>query len=149
MAMQTKIDATAPYVLGPGEGEPMAWFTAMMLLKGSAPGLGAVEVELAPGVEPPMHMHSGEDEWFYVLDGRATFHVGDQTLTAPTGSFVALPRDVSHTFTVETPTARFLMLNAPGGFERIFELRPQSPADAVAAFDRYGVQITGPHPRDA
>src|ERR671936_787718 len=138
-----------PRVLGRNEGEPMSWFTARMWLKEAAPGLGAVEVLIEPGAEPPLHAHSREDEWFYVAEGEATFHVGGQTLRAPAGAFVALPRGVAHTFTVETPRARFLMLNAPGGFERMFELAPQTVEDAVAAINRYGIDVVGPHPRQA
>jgi len=40
-------------------------------------------------------------------------------------------------------------VNAPGGFERMFELAPQSVEDAMTGFDRYGIQAVGPHPRDA
>jgi hypothetical protein len=42
-----------------------------------------------------------------------------------------------------------LLLNAPGGFERIFELAPATPAEAVAALARYDVQVVGPHPLQA
>jgi quercetin dioxygenase-like cupin family protein len=108
-----------------------------------------VEVDIKPGEEPPMHVHSREDEWFYVLEGDATFHIGTQTYPAPTGTFVSMPREIPHTFTVESDSARFLMLNAPGGFERMFELAPNTIEEAMAAFERYGIQAVGPHPRDA
>jgi quercetin dioxygenase-like cupin family protein len=139
---------TAP-ILGPGEGEPMSWFAATLYLKAATADIGVVEVEITPGNEPPMHVHSREDEWFYVLDGEATFHIGESSHTAPTGSFVSLPRAIPHTFTVLSDSARFLMLNAPGGFERMFELAPSTIDEAMAAFERYGVQAVGPHPRDA
>ena len=42
-----------------------------------------------------------------------------------------------------------LLLNAPGGFERMFELAPTTLDDAVAALARYDVDVVGPHPRDA
>ena len=41
------------------------------------------------------------------------------------------------------------MLNAPGGFERMFELAPATPEEAAAALARYDVAIVGPHPRDS
>ena len=41
-----------------------------------------------------------------------------------------------------------LLLNAPGGFERMFELAPNTLEDAVAALARYGVEVVGPHPRE-
>src|SRR5262249_2282478 len=130
-------------------GEQMSWFTATLVLKAATADIGVVEVDIAPGEEPPLHVHSREDEWFYVLDGEATFHIGDDTYAAPTGPFVSLPREIPHPFPVEGDRARFLMLNAPGGFERMFELAPTTIDEAMAAFERYGIQAVGPHPRDA
>jgi hypothetical protein len=65
------------------------------------------------------------------------------------GSFVFLPRAVPHTFSIESPTARMLLLNAPGGFERMFELAPSTPEEAMSALARYNVEVVGPHPRQA
>jgi len=96
-----------------------------------------------------MHVHSREDEWFYIAEGEATFHVGDRTLRARSGAFISLPRGIPHTFTVKSARARFLMLNAPGGFERMFALAPSSVDDAVAALSHDGIEIVGPHLRDA
>jgi quercetin dioxygenase-like cupin family protein len=142
--------ATAqPYHLAAGEGQPMSWFTAQFKLKASDQQIGLMELEGSPGVEPPMHVHHNEDEWYYLLDGTVSFHVGTETYTGQPGSLVFLPRAIPHTFTIQTPTARMLLLNAPGGFERIFELAPTTPDEAVAALARYDVQVVGPHPRQA
>jgi quercetin dioxygenase-like cupin family protein len=146
--MATHVAPNAQYLLSPGEGTPMSWFQATLTLKASTPALGVVEVSIAPGDEPPLHVHSREDEWFYVLDGAATFHVGPDAYSGRPGAFVALPKGIPHTFTVESPQARFLLLNAPGGFERVFELAPKTIDEAVAALRTYGVDVVGPHPRD-
>lgn len=66
-----------------------------------------------------------------------------------TGSFVHLPRGIPHTFTVESDTARCLAIKAPGGFERMFELAPKTIEEAVAALNQYGIEVVGPHPRNA
>lgn len=79
-----------------------------------------VEETVRAGLEPPPHIHTREDEAFYVIDGDVDFHVGDRTLHATPGTFVYLPRGVPHAFAVRTPTARLLVLLAPGGFERFF-----------------------------
>jgi quercetin dioxygenase-like cupin family protein len=139
----------APYHLAAGEGEQMAWFSAEFRLKASTPELGACELVVPSGVEPPMHVHANEDEWYYLLEGDVTFHVGGQDHQGHAGSFVFFPRAIPHTFTVQGPSARMLLLNAPGGFERMFELAPQTPEEAAAALARYGAQIVGPHPREA
>jgi quercetin dioxygenase-like cupin family protein len=139
----------SPYHLAAGEGQAMSWFTAQFALKASDPQIGLMELEGSPGVEPPLHVHRNEDEYYYLLDGEVTFHIGQDTYLARAGSLVFLPRAVPHTFTIHTPTARMLLLNAPGGFERMFELAPTTPDEAVAALARYNVDVVGPHPRDA
>ncbi len=146
--MATTLAADAPYLLNQGEGTAMSWFNAAMTLKASTPQIGVVEISISPGDEPPLHVHSRESEWFYVLDGRATFHIGDKTFSGGPGAFVSLPKGIPHTFTVDSATARLILLNAPGGFERMFELAPKTVEDAVNALRRYGVEVVGPHPRE-
>jgi quercetin dioxygenase-like cupin family protein len=146
--MATQIAYGAPYALAAGEGTQMTWFSSSMTLKASAPDFGAVELSMVPGDEPPLHIHRREDEWFYLLEGEVTFHVGGEDLPGSSGSFVHFPRDIAHTFTVETPSARFLVFNTPGGFERMFERNPQSIDEAVAALTDFGMEVVGPHPRE-
>ncbi len=136
------------YHLAAGEGQPMSWFSATFQLKASDDQIGLMELVGSPGVEPPMHVHRNEDEWYYLLDGQVSFHVGGETHRGDPGSLVFFPRAVPHTFTIESPTARMLLLNAPGGFERMFELAPSTPDQAVAALASYDVEVVGPHPRD-
>jgi quercetin dioxygenase-like cupin family protein len=140
---------SAPYALAAGDGEQLVWFDATITRKASDPGIGVIECTISAGEEPPLHVHAGEDEWFYLLDGEVTFHVGGEDLRGSTGSFVSFPRGIPHTFTVESGTARFLILNTPGGFERMFELAPKTVAEAVEAMTRFGMEIVGPHPREA
>ena len=64
-------------------------------------------------------------------------------------TFVSFPRGIPHTFSAETPAARFLVINTPGGFERMFELNPQTQEEAVSALTRFGMEVVGPHPRQA
>lgn len=142
--------ATAtPYHLAAGEGRPMSWLTAQFQLKASDAQIGLVELAARPGLEPPLHVHRHEDEWYYVLEGTVTFHVGEETYRGEIGATTFLPRGVPHTFTIESDSVRMLLLNAPGGFERMFELAPSTPAEAAAALARYDVEVVGPHPRSA
>jgi quercetin dioxygenase-like cupin family protein len=106
------------------------------------------EVEMVRGEEPPLHVHKNEDEWFYLFEGEMTFHVGGETYHGGPGAFVCFPRGIPHTFTVETPVARFLLINTPGGFEQMFELNPKTPEQALHALNAYGMEAVGPHPRD-
>jgi quercetin dioxygenase-like cupin family protein len=83
-------------------------------------GLGVLEVLVDKNGEPPPHIHHGEDESFYVLDGHVTMFVGDEVLDAPKGAFVFAPRDIPHRFTVDSGEATLLVLITPGGWEGFF-----------------------------
>jgi quercetin dioxygenase-like cupin family protein len=143
------INTNPPYALPAGGGKPMSWFASSIHLKASCAEVGIVEVSISPGEEPPLHVHKNEDEWFYVLDGEVTFHVGNENYRASVGGFVSFPRGIPHTFTVESPNARFLVMNTPGGFEHMFELAPKTIEDAVSALKAFDIEVVGPHPRQA
>jgi quercetin dioxygenase-like cupin family protein len=151
-----------PFIRRAGDGEARWFLTNHMTLKATADetggGFGLVESLIAPGSSPPLHIHHGEDESFYVLEGELTFRVGDETFEGGPGTFVFLPRDIPHTFVVEGGRpARLLTLLTPGGSERMFVdggrtpdhegLPPAGPPDIeklkhVAA--EYGNEIVGP-----
>jgi quercetin dioxygenase-like cupin family protein len=141
--------AKTPYALGPGEGKTMGWLGATVTLKASAPEIGVTEVIISCGEEPPMHVHKNEDEWFYMLDGEMTFHVGGHKYRRGPGAFVSFPKGIPHTFEVETGKARFLVMNTPGGFERMFEYAPKTEEEIIRALEALGMTVVGPHPRAA
>jgi quercetin dioxygenase-like cupin family protein len=148
--MSTQVaTANAPYALPAGAGKSMGWFGSTITLKASCPDLGVTEVIIHPGEEPPLHRHKNEDEWFYLLEGEVIFHVGSENYSGSAGAFVSFPRGIPHTFTVESPDARFLVMNTPGGFERMFELAPRTDEEAVRALTAFGMEVVGPHPRQA
>src|SRR5215204_5953792 len=71
---------------------------------------------------PPLHLHRGWDEAFYVLAGEVTFLIDGRTSVAPAGSFVFVPRGVLHTFWNEGAVpARQLTVFTPAGIEDYFE----------------------------
>ncbi|HYL36039.1 MAG TPA: cupin domain-containing protein [Bryobacteraceae bacterium] len=147
--MSTQQQANRPYALDAGEGTPMVWFSSTITRKASSPAIGITEVLMSPGEEPPLHVHKNEDEWLYVLEGAVTFHVGGENHLGRAGAFVSFPRGIPHTFSIETPRARFLTVNTPGGFERMFELAPKTSEEAVRALAAFGMDVVGPHPRQA
>ena len=147
--MQAPVTTQSPYALPPGAGRCLAWFSSTVTIKASNPGVGFTEVRMIPGDEPPLHIHKYEDEWLYLLEGAMTFHVGGENHPAAPGAFVCFPRGIAHTFSVESPVARFLVVNTPGGFERMFERQAKSPEEAVSALTAFGMDVVGPHPRQA
>ena len=80
-----------------------------------------VEQVGAPGTGAPPHIHHDEDEFFYILEGEATFMLGDKTIEGREGSFVFLPRGIVHTFqNAGTKPCRMLLGLSPAGFENFF-----------------------------
>ena len=49
------------------------------------------EAMVSPGGGPPPHVHSREEEGFYVLEDEITFLVGNQRLVASAGTFANMP----------------------------------------------------------
>ena len=78
------------------------------------------EATLVSGTEPPPHLHSREDELFYVLEGEFDVYVGQEAFKVRTGECVFLPRFVPHAFVVRSPRLRLLILFAPAGVEEAF-----------------------------
>jgi quercetin dioxygenase-like cupin family protein len=122
---------------------------------------GLIESLSPKGTEPPRHVHSREDETFYLLEGEITFYIGEETYKAAPGMFVSAPHGVPHSYTFETDVIRMLVLVAPGGFEEFFRpaqfsepaqaMEPPPPSEAppnipaiVAALEHHGVEVVGP-----
>lgn len=80
-----------------------------------------IELVGRKGNVPPPHIHHCEDEIFYVLEGELIILVGDRTIKAVSGTMVFLPRNVQHSFTIESEQARMLVLLTPAGFEGWFK----------------------------
>jgi quercetin dioxygenase-like cupin family protein len=82
----------------------------------------AMEALVPPGGGPPAHIHTREDETFYVLEGSVEFLLGEQTVTAGPGDFVNVPRGTVHRFeAVGTETAKIVLTFTPAGLEHWFE----------------------------
>lgn len=72
------------------------------------------------GNVPPRHIHHREDETFYIVEGEMTFLIGDETIKATPGTMVFAPRDVAHSFTIDSEQVRILVMVAPAGAEGFF-----------------------------
>jgi quercetin dioxygenase-like cupin family protein len=80
------------------------------------------EVLVPPGAGTPPHIHTREEETFYLHQGKLTIQVGAKTLDALPGDFVCLPRGVPHCFqNTGSVDAKFLLVAAPAGLEKFFE----------------------------
>jgi len=159
----TSPPGTSPFVTGPQEGQAIWSLGVLRQVKAPAAATGgqiSVSEQVLPkGSSPPLHVHHREDEAFYILEGHLTCQAGGQLLTATAGSFVWLPRDIPHTFRVDSRTARILTLCVPGGFEEFFAAigrpagrltlppPPEEPPDMEAMVGHaqaYEVEFLGP-----
>jgi quercetin dioxygenase-like cupin family protein len=151
---------TAGYALAAGDGERLWIVGDTMTLKATGESTGGRLVVLenltAPGGGPPPHLHTREDEFFYVLDGSFEIRIGDDVHHLGPGGFAYVPRGTVHNFrnAADTP-GRILVGFTPGGTEAFFREagRPaldDGPAPAidddeasrtVAAARRHGLEL--------
>src|SRR6516225_9237162 len=89
-----------------------------------------IEAVARKGNVPPPHIHHREEETFYVLEGEMTVSVGDRTIKATPGTMVCLPRDVAHSFVIDSEQGRVLILLTPAGLEGWFK-EFSEPASAM------------------
>ena len=137
----TDVHAGSGYVLAAGAGQTIRFLETLMTVKAGAQETGnaftLLEWTAPAGFAPPPHTHLVEDEAFFILEGSMTVTCGETSWEATPGSFVLLPRGITHGFTVtgDTPL-RGLQLTVPGGFERfIAEAGVPAHMPATAAPD--------------
>ena len=156
--------ATTPHInrghaVAAGEGERIWIVGDTMTLKatGATTGGGLVLLEnlTAPGGGPPPHIHTREDEFWYVLDGTFEIRIDDKVYAVGPGGFAYAPRGTVHNFrnTADSPS-RILVGFSPGGMDGFFRESgrpttddgPPPPVDedeiarTMAAAPRYGVE---------
>jgi mannose-6-phosphate isomerase-like protein (cupin superfamily) len=88
----------------------------------SGGGFSLVEHLIPPRtLAAPVHRHSREDEYSYVLEGRVGAMLGSEEVFAGTGELVFKPRGQWHTFwNAGDVPLRILEIISPGGFEDVF-----------------------------
>ena len=89
-----------------------------------------MEALLAPLTEPPPHVHTREDELFYVLEGEFDVYVGKEAFKVEAGECVFLPRFKPHAFVIRSPRLRVLALFTPAGLEEVFR-GMSTPAESL------------------
>src|SRR4051812_43618565 len=114
-------------------------------------GFSLVEHPIAPrALAAPLHTHTHEDEYSYVLEGEVGMQVGDEVTVAKPGDLVFKPRGVRHAFwNAGDAPPRLLEIISPAPFAKYFEeLEPlmngaEGPDfQAIAALQaRYGLTM--------
>jgi len=142
---------TAPRIITPAEGEDgfLGSIGVRWLIEGADADerFSLVEHPMAPrALAAPLHLHTREDEYSYVLEGRMGALLGDEVVEAGPGSLVFKPRNQWHTFwNAGDEPCRILEIISPAGFERFFhELSDlggalnAAPEQLAALNERYG-----------
>jgi quercetin dioxygenase-like cupin family protein len=160
--MTTQSNITSPadgHSIAPGEGERIWIVGDTMTFKATGASTGGklllFENLTTPGGGPPPHIHTREDEFFFVLDGTFEVRVGEDLHVLTAGGYARVPRGTVHNFrnVAETPS-RILVGFTPAGIEGFFRESgrpatddgPAPPVDedeiarTMAAAPKYGLE---------
>ena len=117
---------TSPTVIGPTDGRlvQLATIGARFMIPGADSGerFSLVEHPMPPrALAAPLHLHTREDEYSFVLEGRMGALLGDEVVEAGPGDLVFKPRNQWHTFwnAGDTP-CEIIEIISPAGFEDFF-----------------------------
>jgi mannose-6-phosphate isomerase-like protein (cupin superfamily) len=103
----------------------------------------------AHALAAPLHRHSREDEYSYIIEGRVGALLGDDVHFGAPGDLIVKPRQQWHTFwNAGDEPARILEIISPAGFESYFaELvalggsTRAEPRDLAALSQKYGLEV--------
>ncbi len=76
-------------------GEARWWLGGLAVIKATAASTGGqlaiIEVTEPPGMEAPLHVHHGEDEGFYLMEGEVTLYLPSEETACRPGDFFLAP----------------------------------------------------------
>jgi mannose-6-phosphate isomerase-like protein (cupin superfamily) len=142
-------------VLAAGQGRAgrLGGMGVRFMIPGAASqgGFSLVEHPLEPrALAAPLHRHSREDEYSYILYGKVGALLGDEVVYGGPGDLIYKPRHQWHTFwNAGDERASLLEIISPAGFEKYFEelieligdgRRPE-PHEVAPIAKRYGLEI--------
>ncbi|HZI73983.1 MAG TPA: cupin domain-containing protein [Gemmatimonadales bacterium] len=143
--------STGPRIIGPRDGKfvDLRSVGVRFMIWGAETGgtFSLVEHPIPPRtLVAPLHIHTREDEYSYVLEGRMGALLGEDVVYAEPGDLVFKPRNQWHTFwNAGDTTCRLLEIISPAGFEHFFnDLGEQmAAAKAVSVKDVPGLPQLG------
>jgi mannose-6-phosphate isomerase-like protein (cupin superfamily) len=149
--------AAGAYVLQPGEGRPIDLGGFSMTVKATAEGTGGMftllEAAEPPHFGPPLHIHHGIAEAFYVLEGEYVIFVDGEEFRCPAGSFIFVPAETPHGFVVGDRASRKLNFYLPASMVGYFddlsdaiEKGTVSEEERAEIAGRHSLEVIGPVP---
>ena len=130
--------SAGPRIIGPRDGKfvDLRSVGVRFMIWGAETGgtFSLVEHPIPPRtLVAPLHLHTREDEYSYVLEGRMGALLGDDVVYAEPGDLVFKPRNQWHTFwNAGDTTCRLLEIISPAGFEHFFNELGEQMAAAKA-----------------
>jgi quercetin dioxygenase-like cupin family protein len=108
-----------------------------------------VEHPFPVGALVPPHVHSREDEYSIVTEGKIGFRSGDREVVLEPGGYITKPRGEQHTmWNAGDRPARMIEVISPAGFEGFFKEvsalvagGPPDPAAIAALAETYGLRF--------
>lgn len=145
------------YVLQPGEGRLIDLGGFSMRVKATEDDTSGMftllEAEEPPEFGPPLHIHHGIAEAFYVLEGEYVIFLNGNETRCPAGSFIFIPAETPHGFRVGHMASRKLNFYLPasmvGYFDDLSDAMKKGDADPERLSDiatRYSLEVIGPVP---
>jgi mannose-6-phosphate isomerase-like protein (cupin superfamily) len=131
-------------------GERLVFGEGTVVIRASAEATGGaltVFEEVPPLLDTPLHVHSNEDELFYILEGEHIVQRGDEEFTLGPPEAIFLPRGVPHAQRRVVPReGRLLVVCTPGRFEGFFRDLAEAdregrlgPEAYAAASEKFGI----------
>jgi len=120
------MQTTAARIIGPNDAQEgfLGSIGVRFMIDGAdaADRFSLVEHPMSPrALAAPLHRHTREDEYSYVLQGRMGALLGDEVVEAGPGDLVFKPRHQWHTFwNAGDEPCRILEIISPAGFEHFF-----------------------------
>jgi quercetin dioxygenase-like cupin family protein len=148
------MQAVSARVLGPAEGKRgfLGTIGVRFMVDGEESGGGFSLVEhpmSSRALAAPLHRHTREDEYSYVIEGRVGALLGHEVLIGGPGDLIFKPRDQWHTFwNASDEPARLLEIISPVGFEQFFAelsdlggVTNVDPQTLASLSERYGLEM--------
>lgn len=108
------------------------------------------QTSLSQGRGTPLHIHTAQDEIFYVIEGAYKFQVGDDQYDLTIGDSIFLPRQVAHAWTQVSEKGKMIVTVQPAGkLEHFFVTmaaldHEPSQQEIAKIFSDSDMQVVGP-----
>ena len=136
-----------PIVIRPEDRDPITYgeaggdiYAVLAVGEQTEDGYYLTHAVVPPGGGPPAHIHTREEEAFYIIRSELVFLVGDEEVTAGAGTFLNVPHHTKHRFhNHANEDAEMIFWFAPAGIEGLFRELGEHPENIVAIGEKYGV----------